>query len=115
VGDREVGCKIYGASDDLIEVDGDIREEFYHSEDGVDLLAFSDGTLLSVEYDNSGMWRINRLMDGTSRYTKDEATAEEGNREDGLPAYSDVVTLTPGVDRERVRWIVHGVSWARQR
>ncbi len=50
---------VYGASDDLIEVEGAIREEFTANRDGeANLLAFSDGTLLEVTYTDAGIWRI---------------------------------------------------------
>lgn len=55
---------VYGASDDLLEIDGDIREEFgcYDIEQGV--LACGDGTLLSVRYD--GCWRITPIARGSA-------------------------------------------------
>lgn len=78
---------IYGASDDLIEVAGDLREEFYlHDSDKPSFLAFGDGTVLSIEYTNEGMWRVNRRKTGTARYEKIEATDPEGE-------YTDKVTL----------------------
>ena len=102
---------IYGASDDLIEVEGDISEEFSSLGDDKNLLAFSDGTLLEVTYTQAGIWRINTLTlcVGTT-YEKDEATADEGKREDGTPAYSDRVTLTGFI-----AWVVHGSGWAQAR
>lgn len=61
---------ITGASDDLIELDGQIREEFSHyardDDDQGCLLAFSDGTLLSIKYD--GVWRIARMAKGSCEY-----------------------------------------------
>jgi hypothetical protein len=104
--------RVYGSSDDLIEVDGDIYEEFTaKTDDAGDLLAFSDGTLLSVQYDDNGLWRIHRLIEGSMTYEKIEATIDaEGHRDDGTPAYSDVVTLTG-----EVTWVVLGRAWARPR
>lgn len=105
--------EVYGASDGLIEVEGDIREEFSYSGEarGVDVLAFSDGTLLSIEYDQNGIWRINLLASGALAYNKDEGYSDEGQRGDGKPAYSDVVTLS-GEPEVVVRWVVHGAGWA---
>lgn len=52
---------LYGASDDCIEIEGDVNEEWsaYGSKDG-DLIAFSDGTLLRIRYtdEGDGIWRI---------------------------------------------------------
>lgn len=71
--------KIYGASDDLIEIDGDIREEFNHyNEDDPFYLAFSDGTALSINYNNDGFWCINRLAIGSAEYSKHEGADEDG-------------------------------------
>lgn len=80
---------VYGASDDLIEIDGEIRGEFGHySDDGEPaFLAFSDGTILSVLYDAVGFWRINRAVAGSATYSKTEGT-------DGDEDYSDVARLT---------------------
>lgn len=77
---------VFGASDDLIEIRGDLGEEefgCYGDEGGH--LAFSDGTLLSVEY--NGFWRFHVLHRGTATVTKVEATNEDTD-------YSDKVTLT---------------------
>jgi hypothetical protein len=103
-----VEVTIYGASDDLIEVDGDISEEFPANGDEGNWLAFSDGTLLEVAYTDAGIWRINaRTLSTTTQYAKEEATSEEGTREDGKPAYSDVVTLTGFF-----AWVTHGSACA---
>lgn len=51
--------EIYGASDDLIEVEGDVREEFSAlswEEDGA-FIALSSGTVLRIRYVH-GVWRI---------------------------------------------------------
>jgi hypothetical protein len=57
---------ITGASDDLIEIDGDINEEFssYDCENG--LLCVSDGTLISVKYDEDGIWRLTPKYRGSA-------------------------------------------------
>lgn len=93
---------ISGASDDLIEVEGDIREEFYAIDDGEHILSFSDGTVLSVEYDRQGMWRIRRLSAGSAVYRHREAT--DADRD-----YSDVVRL----DGE-IAWVTFGKKWAKR-
>lgn len=96
---------IYGASDDLIEVEGAISEEFsaYDMGDGM-YLAFSDGTVLHVQYgaNDEGMWRIGLRSRGTATYEHTPATDE---RDD----YSDRVTLTG----DNLRWCVLGKSMAK--
>lgn len=95
--------KIYGASDDLIEVEGSVREEF-SANDEQNYLAFSDGTLLSVRYDREGFWRINRLREGSAAYDKREGADADHD-------YSDVVTLTA----ERFEFVLHGTSKGQRR
>lgn len=97
---------VYGSSDDLIEVDGAIREEFnYYSpdtDDHANYLAFSDGTILSVLYAKDGCWRINRVASGDAQYTKTEA---EGADTDN---YTDKVNLVGDM-----KWVVFGSQLVR--
>ena len=90
---------ITGTSDDLIEIDGDIREEFNHiafnGDDKGKLLACGDGTVLRIQYDNDGIWRITRLYGGTAEFEKKEGSVEDDT--------FDVVTL-----RGEIRWVVLG-------
>lgn len=52
---------IWGCSDDLIEITGDINEEF----DGYrGKLLFSDGSIISINYNDAGEWDI--FVDSTS-------------------------------------------------
>lgn len=93
---------VRGYSDDLIEVDGDITEEFYALKpegENPDLLAFSDGTVLAVNYANDGIWRITPLTRGTATLTVEQALV------DG-PSYSDVASLDGPV-----RWVVLGTTY----
>lgn len=93
---------VYGASDDLIEVEGDIREEFnaLDESDG-DILAFSDGTILRVVYTNDGIWRITPLKRGSGELTVTQAVkGDEDN-------YSDRAVLDSAVE-----WVVFGTAWA---
>lgn len=61
--------KIYGASDDLIEVDGDLREEFYADKIGkglegktITLSRIVGGTVegldIHVRYERGGVWSV---------------------------------------------------------
>jgi hypothetical protein len=91
---------VYGASDDLIEVDGDISEEFTYRDDNDDnLLAFSDGTILRIRFDAAGVWRITKVAGGPV----DIFQASEGDDSN----YSDRATIR-GAD-----WVVHGIGWAK--
>jgi hypothetical protein len=98
-----MSVKISGGSDDLISVEGDIDAEFNEEEA---CLAFSDGTVLHVEYTNAGLWRINRQTPGAASYSKWEATDSDSKE------YSDVVTLGAGDATGRgtvtLDWVVAG-------
>lgn len=104
--------KVSGASDDLIEIEGDalneefsaLTEQFEDRADAGALLAFSDGTVLEILYampGDGGFWRIRRLMAGSAKYELREATDEDKD-------YSDVATLTGDL-----RWVVRGDQVAR--
>jgi hypothetical protein len=94
---------VYGASDDMIEVEGDITEEFDYTGDtpnSGDLLAFSDGTVLRIRFDDAGVWRIVKVAGGPV----DIAQAPEGDDSN----YTDRATIK-GAD-----WVVHGIDWAKR-
>lgn len=95
---------VFGASDDLIEFRGGVYEEFSfcpRDEDETRMLAFSDGSLLRVQYDDHGIWRFNvlakgGLFDAHHPYMGEDNPHAE-NRE------SDAVTFQPGI-----RWALLG-------
>jgi hypothetical protein len=96
---------IYGASDDLVEVEGDIVEEFNpYDGDEPSYLAASDGTMLRITYD--GMWHVAVPQTGAGTKVHIEpATDEDSN-------YSDKVTLT---SEKPFEFVVFGQSMAKRR
>jgi hypothetical protein len=68
---------VWGCSDDLIEITGDIEEEFSGDGHG-DLVICSDGTVLEVVYDSEGNWRflINELGKDASVVTHKPGSEE---------------------------------------
>ena len=92
---------IYGASDDLVVVEGDLLEEFsfYPQDDEARLIGISDGTLLRVRYDEDGVWRLTLVHQGTAEMEKQEAPADDQDN------YSDRVTLTGDIE-----WVVFGTE-----
>ncbi|SNR32992.1 hypothetical protein [Blastococcus mobilis] len=92
---------ITGASDDLIEIDGDITEEFYGNDEDGDLLAFSDGTVLRISYTRSGVWRIVPITTGPGFVGITQAP--EGDEDN----YTDRAEVTDAT------WVVHGKAIAR--
>ena len=94
---------ISGASDDLIELEGDIREEYSPNNDEEQtLLAFNDGTVIGVKYADDGCWRLNRLQKGTADYSKKEADGTDTDN------YTDRVTL-----KGDLKWCVLGSAMAK--
>lgn len=100
--------RVYGASDDLIEVEGYLNDEFPCPKDDEDrdraLLAFSTGVVLEVEYGNEGIWRIRQLAGQSDQVILDPNPPEDGER------YSDVAWL-----REPAEWVVLGTTLVRRR
>lgn len=93
---------VEGYSDDLIEVDGDVSEEFQHygnSEDeGTKYLGFSNGVVLGIRFTNEGdgIWRITPVKADPS-LTIEQAPLD-GDR------YSDKATIDADI-----AWVVCGV------
>jgi hypothetical protein len=99
---------VYGASNDLIEIDGDISEEFVYTgirkrpeDDDDDLLAFSDGTILRIRFDNDlGGWRITPVVRGASNPVIEQAAEDAEGASDKA--------------RLDAAWVVHGIGWAKR-
>lgn len=93
---------IYGASDDLIELEGDLYEEFYANtdSDNKNYIAFSTGAVVTIEYDDDGIWKI-RLI----------------NKGDGVdisqcpPEQDEIYTDTAEIFGQ-VKWAVCGTEYA---
>lgn len=95
---------VCGASDDLIEIEGDIREEFNcYDEEHPQYLGFSEGTVLSIFYSSKGIWEIRRVAIGDAKYSKKEAVDNSIDDE-----YSDKATL----ESDNIRWVVFGGGFA---
>lgn len=90
---------IYGAGDDLVEVEGDITEEFVYRQEGEEpgFIGCSDGTIMTIEYGAGGIWRINRLREGTAKFSKVEGLDDDD--------HSDRVTLEGDIG-----WVIFGIA-----
>ncbi len=94
---------IYGASDDLIEVEGDIDEEFNAlGDEAPQLLAFSDGNVLRIVYSGTGVWRISPVVYGSGEVTIVQAPEDDDGN------YSDRATIDG-----QLQWVVFGSAFAR--
>lgn len=96
---------IYGVSDDLIEVDGDVRGEvsFYgHSGKDSCLLTCSDGTVLSARYNELGIWKLEVLREGALFNLIVICNDPEAT------VYSDQVHFMDGV-----KWVLASTEWEK--
>ena len=78
---------LYGTSDDLIEIEGDIREEFGVYGDDENYVGFSDGTVARIAYNDDGCWEIRVVVTGASAH---EHTPHDNDE----TTYTDRLTLT---------------------
>lgn len=89
---------VWGCYDDLIEITGDIEEEF--SGDGAgELVVMSDGTILEAVYDSEGNWRflVNELGKDASIITH-KAGSEDAIRITEGRDYSEVAEVQGRID-----------------
>jgi hypothetical protein len=93
--------KLYGASDDLIEVEGDCENaDEFSGGDKAKYIGFSNGTVASIKYDERGVWAITVHAEGTGKIKKlfglpdesDETTSQH-HKDKHAPSYSDVLII----------------------
>lgn len=104
-----MSTKIYGCSDDLIEVEGDTNGEisFLSKGGSYALLACSDGTILKIKYGKNvegnelGIWEIIPLVQG-SLFDKIEFCFV-----DDADVYSDIVHF-----RDGLQWVIATNKWS---
>lgn len=96
--------RIYGASDDLIEIDGQIYDEIdaYSPRPKEFEIKTSNGTLATIMY--NGKWVITPIENGTDfikivKSVGDDSRHTEEHTDD-VPSYSDVLLLSG-----EVKWI----------
>lgn len=94
--------KIYGASDDLIEVEGDVPGcDEYGSEAGV--VELSTGDAFRIRYTDDGVWTVD-LIHGDCRSIRIEKVPH-GDGDDPEP-YTDTVTITGEIE-----WVRFCPQW----
>jgi len=93
---------IYGYSDDLIAVEGDISEEFEASGRLPDTITCSNGATMEIFHDYAGVWRIS-LLSGADLVTIDRAPDQDDDN------YSDRATVAGDI-----KWIRVGKVEARR-
>lgn len=94
----QMATKIYGASDDLIEFEGDVRGEAcgmgMDKDEAMGLIVCSDGTTLGVVYGDGlgrGIWKLTLFTPGSLFDRIDVCTSEDAD------PYSDVAHLKTGL------------------
>jgi hypothetical protein len=98
--------KIYGASDDLIEIEGAISEELDCYDEKLKLV-FSDGTVIETKYDHGGQWRLkvlevgSKLLRHVPAVGDDQVHIEEHSEE--VPNYSDFIILDDGIEWMKIK------------
>lgn len=97
---------VRGHSDDVIVVEGNLTDEFYPRSGRVSYLAFSDGTVLAVEYGHLGCWQITILDHSDGRTAVDKVQTADPESD-----YSDRVTISG----TGLRWVVFGERLERIR
>lgn len=93
--------EVFGHSDDLIELDGDITEEFVGGDKPV-ILFFSDGTILTIKYgkEHLAVWAITPINQGNLFKSIAYCTDEDAER------YSDTANFNDGL-----KWVYFIREW----
>lgn len=90
-----MSTEIYGISDDLIELEGDVRGEvgYYSDDEKGALIICSDMTLLEVKYgkDGKAIWGVRLVEKGSLFKRIDQCTDEDADM------YSDVAHFKDGL------------------
>lgn len=71
---------IFGSSDDLIEIRGDTKKEFYANYDEPTYININDKTVVRAKYDRSGQWMVKMVKNGNcENYTHYDIDSETSN------------------------------------
>jgi len=93
--------KIYGASDDLIEIEGEINDEHQANSGDQFNFSISDGTKGYIAYSDAGEWKIVIHYEGTLFNSKILSVGDDEKHTIpeaiGLSSYSDILVMESGV------------------
>ena len=98
--------KIYGASDDLIEIEGAVEEEANHIDAKNIAIKASDGTQAKITYDENGEWKICVTVEG-DKFLQIVCSVGDDAKHSypdaiGCSSYSDVLVLDEGIEWVKV-------------
>lgn len=96
--------KIYGASDDLVEVEGDVNGcNEYGSFDKATYIHLSTGDVFKAEYTDEGVWKVDRFRNGKKKLSIAKEPHADGDDPD---PYTDTVTITGDI-----KWVDVWSNW----
>ena len=100
--------KIYGGSDDLIEIEsvkGKVRGcDEYNGDIGY--AEFSSGDVFKIEYTKDGVWKVEHFNRGGLIAMGGTVTKEPHGEGDDPEPYTDTVTITGELD-----WVIFSELW----
>ena len=101
---------VSGASDDLVEVDGDLSEEFGGDEV---TLVFGDGTHLLVRYAEDGCWRVSLVKQGTATYRHvfTATDSDSDNYSDRAELEGDLISVDMVRDHREIVRMLGSANW----
>ncbi len=91
--------KVYGSSDDLVELSGEVSDELDGGDEDT-FIRFSNGTYLAICYGDTGIWRIRVIEKGRGKLRQlygmpdhDDGMNLQAHGDDDAPTYSDVLII----------------------
>lgn len=100
---KDFATKIYGASDDLLEIEGGSITDEINEIDKPFLLTCSDGTTAVFKYSDDGEWKCEVKQHGSGFIELIKSVGEDGKHSgnaEGCSSYSDVLVI-----REPLAWV----------
>lgn len=103
--------RIYGASDDLLEIDGALINDEVNTPDRPYEIICSDKTKAIFSYEDNGEWKCEVIVKGSQFIDRVPSVGEDNEHigvANGCTPYSDVLLI-----REPVAWIKVGKKYYR--
>ena len=108
----ELKVTVFGYSDDLVEVEGDLSKKWRRGRPQT-VLTFGDGSRVGVRYADDGCWKVELLTSGTAKFEKTfTATESDGDHySDTATLEGDLVSVDIERDFEGIMDQLHGADW----
>lgn len=103
--------KVYGSSDDLVELEGCVRDELQGGDEPT-YVRFTNGTYAKVVYSDEGVWRVEVIAKGTGTVRRlyglpddsDGDLSKQAHGDPDAPSYSDVLIIESDCPIELESW-----------